>query len=94
MTKINEEFVAYIVAIKRNEKTVYKPFLAKPIFMEDDNDSVLNVVASEKKYDELKDAQTAVEKIEIKETIKKYKNPIQSSFCGISWLSELEKSTD
>lgn len=81
------ENVVYIIETKNGN---FKPFVASVHFMEDDNDSVLNVIANGETFEKLEDAQKFAN--DNKGDMKVYLNPVKSSFTGITWLSELEEA--
>ena len=77
-----------IVYIIETQKGKFKPFVSSVLFLEEDNDSTLFVIASGDSFEDLKDAQKFV--TENKGDMKVYLNPVKSSATGLTWLSELK----
>lgn len=84
---MKNDYVAFIVHTTKNK---FRGFVAKVVESPGDNDSVLAVTHSSGKYDTVQQAQQELNNLPPE--IKKYPNPIESSFTGISWLSEVEKA--
>ena len=81
--------VYYIVETNKTNKP-FKTFFSEAIYMEDDKDSVLNVIASGGSFKDVGAAQSFIMK-NTSEDDEVFLTPIKANLTGISWLSELKK---
>jgi hypothetical protein len=88
-----ENTVAYIVHTQKNDK--FRLFMANPIEIQEDKDSILQVTLTGPRFDDLDKAQEALKKDHqamLDQGITPCYNPIKSNpmMGGYSWLSELK----